>query len=175
MSNDTTEILSHARERAEARLDAALGAIRKATLAIAREHNIPEGVLGHDQVDLLGRILHSPGLSRDLRREACQLMAKQELEALHERPAAARRAAPVDPPPSLSGGQPVIPMSKALLDLDGVNAATVKALNQANLQVVGDVVNVPDEHLAKLTSLAPQAIAKLRTAIAKAAAVEGAK
>lgn len=167
--DQTNEILSLARERAEKRLDRALADVRAATLRVAREHNVPEGVLGHDQVDLLGRIMHTPALSRDLRREACQLMAKQELEALNggaapTQPRARQEPAPVDP----AGGLPVIPMGKALQELDGVGVATVKALNQNGMQVVGDVVNVPDEHLAKM-GLSQQQISAVRRAIAKAA------
>lgn len=175
MPDEHNEILQNARERAERRLDTALGEIRQSIMEAAKRNRIPEGVMGHDVVDLLGRVMFVPALSRDLRREAGQIMAKQEIEALHAPPAARHApAAPPPPPAAFTGGAPSIPVARNLADLPGVNVSTVKALAQAQLVTVGDVVNVPDEHLAKVTGLNAQAIGKLRAAIAKAATEAGA-
>lgn len=130
------EILQVARERAEARLDAAARQIRQAIIAAAKEHEIPEGVLGHDVVDLLGRIMFQPALSRDLRREAGQMMAKQELQKIGASAPPAAPPAPSAPAPA-AGVDPVIPTSLAIADLKGITVAQCKALQAAGLNQIG--------------------------------------
>lgn len=166
---EVNEILQLARERAEKRLDTALGEIRLSMLEIAKRHRIPEGVLGHDVYDLLGRIAHSPALARDLRREAGQIMAKQELEELQSLPRPAPPPAPTRVQPA-AAGQAQVPVSMAIADLNGITVAQVKVLNGAGIIQIADLVNMPDEHLAKVTQLDPKAIGKIRAAVAKASA-----
>jgi len=159
------EILQLARERGEKRLDAAAKQIREAILAASKQHNIPTGVMGHDVVDLMGRIMFQPALSRELRREAGQVMAKQELEAMNSAPAPQPAPAPVA---HGTGGEQSVPASMAVADLKGITVAQCKALQAAGLNQVGDIAGIPDEHLAKVTKLDDKAIGKIRAAVAKA-------
>jgi hypothetical protein len=163
------ELLQLARERAEKRLDAAIAQIRLGIVKAAKDHQIPEGVLGHDTVDLLGRIMFQVALSRDLRREAGQLMAKQELEAMGRSTPAPPAPAPEDQA-STTAVDALIPTSLAIAELQGITVAQCKALQAAGINQVGDLINVPDEHLEKITKLDAKAIGKVRAAVAKASA-----
>jgi hypothetical protein len=160
------EALQSARQRGDQRLDAALAALRRAAATIGTQHGIPEGIQGHSVEELLGRIAYVPSLARDLRRAAGQALAKQELDNLLKAP----------PVPSQSSLRQVadtsdlvnIPKGLDLADLAGITAAQVKQLKAAGLNQVGDIVNVPDEHLAKILTWDAKQVGKLRAAIAKA-------
>jgi hypothetical protein len=161
-----------ARGNADKRLDAALGALRRAAAAIGKEYNIPEDVQGNSVEELLGRIAYVPSLSRELRKHAGLAMAKQELAKVIDLVAATLRPPePVRPAAAAStGGQPVIPAGLDVADLKGITVTMGKQLKAAGFNQVGDLVNVPDEHLAKLTNWDVKACGKLRAAIAKASA-----
>lgn len=174
---DQDQVMNIARERAERRIDEALGDLRTAAREIATRHGIPDGIAGHAVEELLGRIAYVPSMARDLRRATGQALAKQELERAFERdepsnlsgeapdPVGPVTATPVVHPSTVGAS---VPMGLDLTDLDGVTVQTVRALKAAGLRVVGDVVNVPDEHLLKLNGIADKSLAQLRTAIAKA-------
>lgn len=159
------ELLQLARARGEKRLDAAIKQIREDMQTAAKDHDIPADVLGHDVVDLLGRIMFTPALARDLRREAGQRMAKQELETMGSTTAPATSATPPAPAIKLT----VIPTSLSIAELQGITVHQSKALMAAGINQVGDLLNIPDEHLAKVTKLDDKAIGKIRAAVAKAA------
>lgn len=159
------EALQSARQRGDQRLDAALAALRRAAATIGAQHSIPEGIQGHSVEELLGRIAYVPALSRDLRRAAGQALAKQELDNLLKAPPIPREPAlrQVDTSDLVN-----IPKGLDLADLSGITAAQVKQLKAAGLNQVGDVLGVPDEHLAKILTWDAKQVGKLRAAIAKA-------
>lgn len=164
MAEVENEVLQSAREKADKRLHAAIGELHRAAAEIGARHQIPDGIQGHSVAELLGRIAWVPALSRELARAAGQALAKQELDGLLKTPAAPSK-------PALGGVDPAalprVPMGMDLADLPGITPAQVKALKAAGLHQVTDVVNMPDEHLAKITSWDAKAIGKLRAAIGK--------
>jgi len=167
------EALQSARQRGDRRLDAALAALRRSAAAIGAQFGIPEGIQGHSVEELLGRIAYVPSLARDLRRAAGQALAKQELDRLLKAPPVPSESSlrQVNAPAGAAG--PVIPMGLDLADLAGMTAAQVKQLKAAGLNQVCDVVNMPDEHLAKVTSWDAKNVGKLRAAIAKVSQPSG--
>lgn len=166
MSADQTEVLNLARTRAEKRIDAAIGELHKAAAKIGTEHDLPDNISGHSVAELLGRISFVPSVGRDLRRALGQAMAKQELEqAMFRTPV----APPVKRVPEQAAKPAGVPHSTDLANLSGITVQVVKALKAAGLHSVGDVINVPDEHLLKISGLAERTVAQLRGAIAKVA------
>lgn len=172
MAEVENEVLQSAREKADKRLGDAVGALRKAAAEIGRTHEIPDGIQGHSVEELLGRIAYVPSLSRDLARAAGQALAKQELDAFASRPRPA-----VQPPLRQVETDNLVQIPKGLdlADLPGISPAQVKQLKAAGMQQVQDVINVPDEHLAKMLSWDPKQIGKLRAAVSKASHPGGAK
>lgn len=168
MAEVENEALQAARTKADARLQAAIGELHKAAAEIGKAHSIPEGIQGHSTAELLGRIAWVPGLSRDLARAAGQALAKQELDALLATPAGTGQPAVREVIPPDTSSLTKIPNGLDLADLPGITPAQVKQLKAAGLHQIGDVVGMPDEHLAKVTSWDAKQIGKLRTAIAKA-------
>lgn len=172
MAEVENEVLQSAREKADRRLNAAVGALRKAAAEIGRAHKIPDEIQGHSVEELLGRIAYVPSLSRELARAAGQALAKQELDGLLEKTPAPSKPAvgAVDTANLVS-----IPKGLDLADLAGITPAQVKHLKAAGLNQVQDVIDMPDEHLAKVLSWDPKQIGKLRAAIAKASQPAGGK
>lgn len=166
------ELLQSAREKADKRLNDAVGALRKAAAEIGRAHQIPDGIQGHSVEELLGRIAYVPSLSRELARAAGQALAKQEIDAFN-----APARAPLQPPVGAVDTSTLvrIPAGLDVADLAGITPAQVKQLKAAGMHQVQDVVNVPDEHLAKVLSWEPKQIAKLRAAVSKASQPGGDK
>lgn len=175
-----------ARERADKRIDAALGALRQAAKAIGTEYEIPDGIAGHSVDELLGRMAYVPSMARDLRRATAQELAKQEISRAFEggpvkdsrRPETRRpppQAPPPPPPPPVDPSKlpPSAPVGLDLAELSGVTVQTVRALKEAGLTNVGQVMSVPDEHLLKIPGVAEKSLAQLRTAIARASAPPG--
>lgn len=163
--------LQVARERADKRLDSAIGELRAAALKIGKAHDIPENILGHSIEELLGRMAYIPSMARDLRRAAAQELAKQELQRAFESPPGlsvdappARHVPPIDP----SKIGPTVPVGLDIAELSGITVQTQRALKAAGLNTVGDVYMVPDEHLLKVSGVAEKSLAQLRAAIAKA-------
>lgn len=165
MAEPENEALQSAREKADRRLNAAVGALRKAAAEIGRAHQIPDDIQGHCVEELLGRIAYVPSLSRELARAAGQALAKQELDGLLAASAESRKPAlgQVDTSEFVT-----IPKGLDLADLAGITPIQVKQLKAAGFNQVGDVVAVPDEHLAKLLTWDAKQIGKLRAAIGKA-------
>ena len=77
--SDAEQITAIARERAEKRIDGALGDLKKAAREIGNKYGIPDGIAGHSIEELLGRIAYIPTMARDMRRACGQELAKQEL------------------------------------------------------------------------------------------------
>jgi hypothetical protein len=167
MAEVENEVLQSAREKADRRLNAAVGALRKAAAEIGRTHQIPDDIQGHSVEELLGRIAYVPSLSRELARAAGQALAKQELDGLLAK-------TPVQGEPSVglvdTSKLTSIPKGLDLAELAGITPAMVKVLKAAALHQVQDVLQVPDEHLAKMLNWDAKQIGKLRAAIAKASA-----
>ena len=168
--SETEQITAIARERAEKRIDSALGELKKAAREIGKKYGIPDGIGGHTIEELLGRIAYIPTMARDMRRACGQELAKQELDKfLSDDMTVKLKDAPPVPKtiePSLIPGN--IPVGMDVGDLDGVTVQAVTALRDAGLTKVGDVVNVPDEHLIKINGLGEKSVAHIRAAIAKA-------
>ena len=170
--SDAEQITAIARERAEKRIDGALGDLKKAAREIGTKYGIPDGIAGHTIEELLGRIAYIPTMARDMRRVCGQELAKQELDKfLSDDEAAPNVAEPVSTAgpviePSLIAGN--IPVGLDVGDLDGVTVQAINALRDAGLNKVGDVVNVPDAHLVKMNGLGEKSVAHIRAAIAKA-------
>ena len=174
---DATELTVVARERADKRIDAAVGELIAAAHEIGKKHGIPEGIQGHSIGELLGRMAYIPSMARDLRRACGQELSKLEIDKVFEEKAGgADPAAQVETPAPKTASE-VIPPSKIpdsvpigmdVGDLSGVTVQAVKALKSAGLHKVGDVVNVPDEHLEKINGLGAKSVAMIRTAIAQA-------
>ena len=166
---DTEQITAIARERAEKRIDSALGDLKKAAREIGKKYGIPDGIAGHTIEELLGRIAYIPTMARDMRRVCGQELAKQELDKfLSDGEVAPNVADPVSKmiePSKIPGN---IPVGLDVGDLDGVTVQAINALRIAGLNKVGDVVNVPDEHLVKINGLGEKSVAHIRAAIAKA-------
>ena len=169
---DADQTTAVARERADKRIDAALGELHAAANVIGLKHGIPEGVAGHSIEELLGRMAYIPSMARDLRRACGQELAKDELNKLFEAapPGPTTFPAPgVDMPvvePSKIPGN--IPVGMDVGDLQGVTVQAVKALRLAGLNNVGDVLVIPDEHLAKINGLGDKSVAQIRLAISRA-------
>lgn len=168
---DAEQMTIVARERADKKIDSALGELRKAALAIGKKHGIPEDIAGHSIEELLGRMAYIPSMARDLRRACGQELAKLELnkfldEAQDEPALKTSTAKPAPIEPSNIPGN--IPIGLDVGQLDGITGQTVKALREAGLNKVGDIVTVPDEHLIKFNGLGEKSIAQIRVAIAKA-------
>jgi hypothetical protein len=159
-----------ARERADKRIDTALGEMHAAAHKIGVAQKIPENIAGLSIEELLGRMAYIPTMARDLRRACGQELAKQELNAfLDTTPVPSNKAASKLPPPIEPSKIPeTIPVGMDVGDLDGVSTQTIAALRNAGLNSVGDVVAVPDEHLAKMQGLGEKSVAHIRAAIAKA-------
>lgn len=169
---EANEVLQSAREKADRRLNAAVGALRKAAAEIGRTHQIPDDIQGHSVEELLGRIAYVPSLSRELGRAAGQALAKQEIDGMRSAPTPESQPAlgAVDTSSLVS-----IPAGMDIADLSGITPAQVKHLKTAGLHQVGQVVDVPDEHLVKMLNWDAKQIGKLRAAIQKAAVPGGAK
>lgn len=188
--NQPDELTQVARQRADERLDKAIGELRKAAAAIGQRYAIPENIAGHAVAELLGRMAWVPSMARDLRRAAGQEIAKLELAELMAgrppiampdpvaspgRPPSAPPGPAADPPPA-APRRPVdiaklpatTPTGMDLADLSGVSVQTVRACKEGGLKTVADVIAVPDEHLCKLRGLAEKSVQQLRHAIALA-------
>ncbi len=161
-----------ARERADKRIDTALGQLQKAALEIGKDNGIPEGISGHSIAELLGRMAYVPSMARELRRACGQELAKIELNKMFDEAqpdAAASKLSPISAK-IIPGTMPLpdgVTAGTDLGTLDGISVQTVKALHDAGLVNVGDVVNIPDEHLVKMQGLGEKSVAHLRAAIAK--------
>lgn len=170
-ANEATVV---ARQRADKRIDSAIGELHAAALAIGKKYDIPEGVAGHSVDELLGRMAYVPTMARDLRRACGQELAQQELkQAFGDLPGSSKRAPktnkpnpPVIDPSKIAAN---VPVSLDIGQLDGITTQTVKALRAAGLNKVGDIVTVPDEHLHKMQGLGEKSVAQIRVAIANAA------
>ncbi len=176
--NEPEQMTAIARERGDKKIDTAIGELRLAAHDIGTRHGIPEDIAGHSIGELLGRIAYVPSMARDLRRVCGQELAKVELNKIFEdapdSPSTARaepKAKPIEPS-KLPGN---IPISRDVGQLDGITGQTVKALREAGLDKVGDIVTVPDEHLVKINGLGEKSVAQIRVAIAKASSQEGAQ
>ena len=177
--SDAEQLTIVARERADKIMDQAIGELRAAAKEIGTRLGIPENIAGHSIEELLGRMTYVPSMSRDLRRVCGQELAKLELDALFKAPPVvarpATRSAPPPPPPPAPVAIPpsvaakVVPVGLDVGDLQGVTVQSVKALRAAGLHKVGDLLNVPDEHLVKINGLGEKSVAQIRIAIAKAA------
>lgn len=170
--SEAAELTELARERADKRIDSALGELRTAAHDIGVKYGIPEGIAGHSVEDLLGRMSYIPSMARDLRIACGQALAKEELNVMFDAKAPARDLAhttdqPQAFPPKILG---VIPVSLDVGDLQGISVQTIKALRDAGLNKIGDVVDIPDAHLVKQPGLAEKSVAHIRAAIAKASA-----
>lgn len=168
--SDKEQMTAVARERADKRIDAALGELHAAALEIGKKHGIPEGIAGHSIDELLGRMAYIPTMARDLRRACGQELAKEELNKLFDAQptppvVAAFAASPPIEPSKIPGN---IPVGMDVGDLQGVTVQAVKALRSVGLNKIGDVIIVPDEHLLKVTGLAEKSVQQIRAAIAKA-------
>lgn len=177
-TTETEQLTAVARERADKRIDAALGALHAAAHEIGIKHGIPEGIAGHSIEELLGRMAYIPTMARDLRRACGQEIAKEELNKVfeqsdalqqsvadHQGPKMDKRPTPPIEPSKI----PInIPVGMDVGDLDGISTQTINALRTAGLTTVGEIVNIPDEHLVKLNGLGEKSIAHIRVAIAKA-------
>lgn len=177
MSDEQENVNIVARERADQRIDAAVGELHKAATEIGKKFDIPDGINGMSVDELLGRMSYIPTMARDLRRACGQELAKQEInkmiEGVSQAPAATENPAGAteNGPDATTGTQPAtIPHGLDVADLDGISPQTVKALKAAGLNNVGDVVDVPDEHLVKINGLGEISVNHLRAAIAKASA-----
>ena len=174
---DAKQLTIVARERADKKIDSALGELRKAAFDIGKKHGIPEGIAGHSIEELLGRMAYIPSMARDLRRACGQELAKIELHKVlddAQAPLATPKittpqATPIDPS-KIPGN---IPVSLDIGQLDGITGQTVKALRDAGLNKVGDIVAMPDEHLVKFNGLGEKSVAQIRVAIAKASSGTG--
>lgn len=169
---DAEQMTAVARERADQRIDSALGELRKAALEIGKKHGIPENIAGHSIEELLGRMAYVPTMARDLRRACGQELAKQELNAFLDGSASTAQA-PKPPAPAAAKIEPSlipgnIPVGMDVGDLDGVSTQTIAALRASGLTKIGDIVAIPDEHLCKMNGLGEKSVAHLRAAIAKA-------
>ncbi len=172
MSRDT-EMMQAAREKADERIDKALGALRAAAREIGKQFEIPENISGHSTEELLGRMCWVPSQARDLRRACGQELANLELKKLFDATPAAPLVSSV-PNPEAFSQQPSkapenVPVGRDLSDLSGVTVQAVKALKAGGYMTVGDVMAVPDEHLVKLPGIAEKSLAQVRAAIRKAA------
>lgn len=174
MSKEPDQLTQAARERADAKIAAAIGELHKAANEIGKKHGIPEGISGHSIDELLGRISYIPSMARELRRALALELTKREIDAVMKgeapRPAAKTPAprGPVEP----SEIPDSIPVGLDVADLTGITVQTVKALKAAGLNTVGDVAQIPDEHLLKVLG-GGQPGAKNLAAVRKA--VSGAK
>lgn len=162
-----------ARDRADKTIDTALGELKAAALEIGTKHSIPDGIAGHSIEELLGRMAYIPSMARDLRRACGQELAKEELKrVLDAAPPSSGQAPKIKTPtpaPVVPSQIPNnIPVSMDVGDLQGVTVQAVKALKAAGLNKVGDVVVVPDEHLAKINGLGDKSVVMIRGAIARA-------
>ena len=169
---EVEQMTAVARERADQRIDAALGDLHKAAAEIGKKHGIPEGIQGHSIAELLGRMAWIPSMARDLRMACGQEMAKGELNKLFDEkptPAAVTdfKDSPTIAPSKIPGN---IPVGMDVGDLQGVTVQTVKALREGGLNKVGDLLNIPDAHLVKMQGLGDKSVAQVRAAIARASA-----
>ena len=175
---EADQITAIARERADKRIDTALGALHKAALEIGKKHGIPEGIAGHSIDELLGRMAYIPTMARDLRRACGQELAKSEINKMMDgsEPIVDRSA-----PAELYGAGPIvhqkiepskipgnIPVGMDVGALEGISVQTINALREAGLTKVGDIMDVPDAHLIKQQGLGEKSVAHIRAAIAKA-------
>jgi hypothetical protein len=187
-----------ARERADKRIDQAVGDLKAAARQIGRQYGIPEGISGHSTEELLGRMAYVPSMARDLRRAAGQELAKQELRRVLEAPPVPREipqtateASKINTPPRsfappsfsppASTSAPltteqipgVLPGGRDVADLSGLTVQTVKALKAAGLHTVADLAPIPDEHLEKVSGIGKKTVQQIRAAIAKASTPAG--
>lgn len=171
---DADQTTAVARERADKRIDTALGELHAAANEIGIRHGIPEGIAGHSIEELLGRMAYIPSMARDLRRACGQELAKDELNKLFDagptKQAAKPEVPPPPPPPTIEPSKIPgnIPVGMDVGDLQGVTVQAVKALKLAGLSTIGEVMKIPDEHLAKVHGLGDKSVAQIRLAIAKA-------
>lgn len=174
MSKEPDQLTQVARERADERISSAIGELRKAAASIGKKYGIPEGISGHSIEELLGRIAYIPSMARELRRALALELTKQEIsEAMKATPAPAAAAKPAPTKPLEPSQIPdSIPVGLDVSELSGITVQTVKVLKAAGLSTVGDVVQIPDEHLLKVLG-GGQAGAKNLAAVRKA--VAGAK
>ena len=173
MSIRETEMMSVARERADKRIDKALGALRDAARAIAKEYEIPDNIAGHSVEELLGRMCWVPSQARDLRRTCGQELAKKELNDMFDDQRPPAKSSSV-PEPSAFAATPSkapdnVPVGRDVSDLRGLTVQTVKALKAAGLHTVGDVMAVPDAHMLKVQGIAEKSLQQIRASIQKAA------
>jgi hypothetical protein len=170
MANETDQLTQVARERADKRISEAIGELHKAAATIGHKHGIPEGISGHSISELLGRIAYIPSMARELRRALAHELTKIELdEAMSgKRPAPAPKAKPADDAKVIEPSQipDAVPVGLDVADLTGITVQTQKALKAAGLHTVGDLVKIPDEHLAKI--IPAKAVGGVRAAISKA-------
>lgn len=168
---DEGTVTQVARERADKRIDEALGALRKAAREIGLRYDIPEGIVGHSVEELLGRMAYVPSMARDLRRATAQELAKQEITRAFEPAKPETHGSATSPTPPVvdpSKLPPSAPVGLDVAELSGVTVQTVRALKAAGLTNVGQVMTVPDEHLEKISGLGAKSVAQIRTAIARA-------
>ena len=171
---DAEQMTAIARERAEKRIDGALGELKKAAREIGKKYGIPDGIAGHSIEELLGRIAYIPTMARDMRRACGQELAKQELNDYLDEAAKPTGMEGLPQPQKIEPSKIPrnIPVGMDVGDLDGVTVQAITALRNVGLTKIGDVVNVPDEHLLKITGLGEKSVAHIRAAIAKAAEIK---
>lgn len=180
MSKEPDQLTQAARERADARIAAAIGELHKAALEIGKRHGIPEGISGHSIDELLGRISYIPSMARELRRALALELTKLEISAVMKGEVPAPATKPNRTAETGGKGKTgeaseipeTIPAGLDVSELSGITVQTVKALKAAGLNTVGDVVQIPDEHLLKVLG-GGQPGAKNLAAVRKA--VAGAK
>lgn len=169
---DVEQMTKVARERADNRIDSAIGELRQAAHKIGAAHDIPENIAGHSIAELLGRMTYVPSMARDLRRACGQELAKQEINAYLDGTAGTAQVMHLDAPaskpiePSLIPGN--VPVGMDIGDLDGISVQTIAALRAGGLNKIGEIVTVPDEHLIKMVGMGEKTVAHVRAAIAKA-------
>ena len=198
MSEETKLLNEAARAAAERTIDSALGAMNAAAEEIGQKYGIPDNVGGNSRAVLLGRLTYVPSMARELRTICGQLMAKREIERMlaegmpginpgaklsdatvaginAEVVAKYRDRTPLTPKISteLKDIPPLAPVAGPpagmdITQLEGVHPNTVKALQNAGITNVGELMAMPDEHLIKYPGLGDKTVAQLRTAISKA-------
>lgn len=176
MSEETKLLNEAARAAAERTIDSALGAMNAAAEEIGQKYGIPDNVGGNSRAVLLGRLTYVPSMARELRTICGQLMAKREIERMLAEGMTPRSTAPAltpkisteleDIPPLAPVAGP--PAGMDITQLEGVHPNTVKALQNAGITNVGELMAMPDEHLIKYPGLGDKTVAQLRTAISKA-------
>ena len=173
--SDVEQMTAVARDRADECIDKALGELHAAAQRIGEKAGIPDNIAGQSIEQLLGRMAYIPTQARDLRRACAQELAKQNIAAFLSgdtpRPELAPKVdIPVVEPSKIPGS---IPVGMDIGSVEGISVQTLAALRASGLTSIGDIVNVPDEHLCKIQGMGEKSVAHLRVASAKVSEVKG--